>query len=124
LETSALTVPRLIAVRHHDLPSLMAGKLNAVLSRAYAKGRDWYDLLWYLAGKVEPNLVLLGNGLIQNPSRHCRDAREWRQGVLNRLASLDWHTVVRDVRPFLEEPSELKAFTPETVRAMLEKRGV
>lgn len=119
--TSALTVPRLIAVRHHDMPSLMAGKLNAVLSRPYAKGRDWYDLLWYLAGKTEPNLVLLANGLIQNPSRFCVEAGHWREGVLQRLAALDWLVVVQDVRPFLEDPAELEAFAPDTVRAMLER---
>ena len=120
-ETTALTVPRLIAVRHYDRPSLMAGKLNAVLSRPYAKGRDWYDLLWYLAGKVEPNLVLLGHGLAQVPSDYCREARQWRRGVLKRMDSLDWQTVVRDVRPFLEDPAELTAFTPETVRAMVNR---
>ena len=119
--TTALSVQTLIAVRHYDLPSLMAGKVNAVLSRPYAKGRDWYDLLWYLAKKIEPNLELLGNGLTQSPSAHCRDAREWRRGVLSRLEALDWGTVVQDVRPFLEEPAELDALTAETVRAMLER---
>lgn len=122
-ETTALTVPRLIAVRHYDMPSLMARKINAVLSRPYAKGRDWYDLLWYLAGKVEPNLVLLANGLAQTPSPHCRAAERWRVGVVARLASLDWETLVRDVRPFLEDSSELVAFTPETLRAMLIRSG-
>jgi hypothetical protein len=118
-ETTALAVPRLIAVRHYDLPSLMAGKINAVLSRSYAKGRDWYDLLWYLAGKGEPNLVLLANGLAQVHSEYCHEAGQWRQGVLRRLASLDWQALVRDVRPFLEDPAELTAFTPDTLRAMI-----
>jgi hypothetical protein len=118
-ETAALAVPRLIAVRHYDMPSLMAGKINAVLSRPYAKGRDWYDLLWYLAGRVEPNLVLLANGLAQVPSAYCREAGQWRQGVSRRMAPLDWQALARDVRPFLEDVSELAAFTPETLRAML-----
>jgi predicted nucleotidyltransferase component of viral defense system len=118
--TTALAVPRLIAVRHHDLSSLMAGKLNAVLSRPYAKGRDWYDLLWYLAGRIEPNLELLGNGLRQNPSDFCTDARHWRGGVVDRLDSLDWAQVVQDVRPFLEDPSELAALTPATLQALLQ----
>lgn len=118
-ETTALSIPRLIAVRHYDLPSLMAGKLNAVLSRSYAKGRDWYDLLWYLARKIEPNLELLDNGLAQTPSAHCTEARQWRQGVLVRLRSLDWTAIVRDVRPFLEAPEELEAFTPDIIRATI-----
>ena len=31
----------LVAFRHHDLPSLMAGKVHAPLTRRYPKGRDW-----------------------------------------------------------------------------------
>ena len=32
-------------LQYYDLPSLLAGKLHAVLTRRYAKGRDWYDVL-------------------------------------------------------------------------------
>ena len=123
-DTTALTVPRLMAVRHYDLPSLMSGKISAVLSRSYAKGRDWYDLLWYLARKVEPNLAMLDHGLKQTPSDACDDARQWRSGVLERFRALDWHAVVQDVRPFLEDPEELTVFTPDTVRAVIEKESL
>jgi len=119
-QTTALTSPRLMAVRHYDVSSLMAGKINAVLSRPYAKGRDWYDLLWYLARRIEPNPTLLNHGLAQTRSVYCSEARNWREGVASRLSSLDWNSVVRDVRPFLEDSAELKAFTPDLIRAMLE----
>ena len=36
-------------LQYYDLPSLMAGKLHAVLTRKHTKGRDWYDLAWYLS---------------------------------------------------------------------------
>jgi len=122
-ETTALSSPRLIAIRHHDLPSLMAGKLNAVLSRPYAKGRDWYDLLWYLATRIEPNLAMLENGLVQSPSALCNEAQEWRRGVMGCLQALDWQAILQDVRPFLEEPSEFNTFTPDILRGMIEKSG-
>lgn len=118
-ETTALTVPRLIAVRHHDLSSLMAGKINAVLSRPYAKGRDWYDLLWYLTRRIKPNTAMIENGLKQTPSMHCEDAQQWRKGILKQLDAIDWTAVVEDVRPFLEIPSELDVFTIDMTRAML-----
>ena len=35
--------------RHLDLPSLMAGKLHALLTRPHVKGRDWFDLAWDLS---------------------------------------------------------------------------
>ena len=50
----------LLGLWHHDLPSLMAGKIHALLMRSYTKGRDLYDLLWYLTRSepVVPNIVL------------------------------------------------------------------
>lgn len=50
-------------VRHYDLPTLMAGKLLACLNRVWVKGktgatvkgRDYFDLLWYMQRQVFPN---------------------------------------------------------------------
>lgn len=55
-------------VYHYDLPSLMAGKINALLYRVWfkgkkseidIKGRDFYDFYWYLDNKIEPNWKML-----------------------------------------------------------------
>lgn len=55
-------------VTHYDLPSLFAGKVTAVLTRnllkgkdnrATIKGRDFYDLLWYLKSNVPINFELV-----------------------------------------------------------------
>lgn len=52
-------------VNHYDLPSLMAGKIHAVIfrqrfagreDREVVKGRDFFDLLWFLQNKVKLNL--------------------------------------------------------------------
>ena len=53
--------------------SLLAGKLHAAITRRYVKGRDWYDLMWYLSQRPPPapNLTLLQNALdqTQGPGR-------------------------------------------------------
>ncbi len=58
------------AARHYDLPSLMAGKLHAILTRRYlrgtresVKGRDYFDLLWFVKKGVRPNIVRLSDML-------------------------------------------------------------
>jgi len=66
----ATTVVRrhvILQLQHHDRASLLAGKLHAVLERPYLKGRDLYDLLWYLSDPdwPAPNLTLLNNALAQ-----------------------------------------------------------
>jgi len=57
-----------LIVLHYDLPSLFAGKINAILTRNLLvgkndkqtiKGRDFYDLLWYLKKGVKVNIPLL-----------------------------------------------------------------
>lgn len=58
------------AARHYDLPSLMSGKLHAILSRRYLsgsqesiKGRDYFDLLWFVKEGVRPNILRLSDML-------------------------------------------------------------
>src|SRR3989338_85113 len=50
-------------VVHYDIPSLYASKLCACFFRKYVKGRDFYDLVWYLGKKVMPNFRLLNNAI-------------------------------------------------------------
>ncbi len=61
LSVTTVNVFGLMRLQHHDLPSLFAGKVAAVLAREYTKGRDLYDLMWYLSHQpqFEPNLELL-----------------------------------------------------------------
>jgi len=60
-----LDFPFAAAVRIFDLPSLLAGKIHALLCRPYTKGRDWYDFIWYSARKIAINHNLLGSALDQ-----------------------------------------------------------
>jgi predicted nucleotidyltransferase component of viral defense system len=54
-------------IKHYDLPTLMAGKMIACLERTFKKGetgvdikgRDYYDLIWYMQKGIEPNLARL-----------------------------------------------------------------
>ena len=64
-ETRFLRFPFRTPVTNFDLPSSFAGKLHALLCRPYPKGRDWYDLDWYLAGGVPVNHQFLSAALDQ-----------------------------------------------------------
>ena len=113
---------RVFVLRHHDLPSLMAGKIHALLVRAYPKGRDWYDALWYRAQRppVEPNLVLLQNALDQTEGRGSHDARRWCEAVQRRLEKIDTLILRDDVAPFLENPEEAQWMEHEYLRTAFE----
>ncbi|MGQ9903779.1 MAG: nucleotidyl transferase AbiEii/AbiGii toxin family protein [Anaerolineae bacterium] len=119
--TLATTVTRrhvILRLQHHDRPSLLAGKLHAILSRPYAKGRDWYDLLWHLSDPAwpPPNLVMLNNALEQTGWQGPRlTLTNWRAAVRRRARDLDWKRVADDVRPFLETGAEADLLTKATV---------
>lgn len=108
-------------IQYYDLPSLMAGKLHAVITRKYAKGRDWYDLLWYLAQRppVAPNVAQLQNALDQTQGAGVCDAQSWLALVRARLESLDIDAVLADVRPFLERPQDAALLTRENLLGLV-----
>jgi hypothetical protein len=106
----------ILRLQHHDPASLLAGKLHAFLQRPFPKGRDVYDLIWYLSdpGWPPPNLVLLNNALAQT-GHPPLDLAEWRGAVRKRLETLDWPRIVSDVRPFLESPADVDLLTAENL---------
>lgn len=104
----------LLHLHHHDRASLLSGKLHAVLRRPYTKGRDVYDLFWYLSDPKwpEPNLLLLNNALHQTGGQQPDLTREnWRILMENHFDSIDFAAVVRDVAPFLERVEEIEWLT-------------
>ena len=110
-----------VALCHYDLPSLFAGKLHAILARRWTKGRDWFDLVWYLTEKrgKDPNVRLLANALEQT-GHPALPAGGWREAVERRLRALDWKAVLADLRPFVERTSDLEMITPARILALLQ----
>lgn len=109
---------------HHDRPSLFAGKLHALLQRPYTKGRDLYDLIWYLSDPEwpPPNLTLLNAALAQTGWRGGElTARTWRPALAARLDTLDWERAVSDLRPFLERREEIALVNRNDVLQLLER---
>lgn len=106
-------------LQHHDRSSLLAGKLHAILQRPYLKGRDLYDLLWYLSDPdwPPPNLTLLNNALRQTGwAGPPLTERTWRATVCERLRGVAWERAADDVRPFLEPGADAGLLTYETLR--------
>lgn len=104
-ETRYLHFPVLTAITTQTLESALASKLHALLCRPYVKGRDWYDLLWYVARDVRPNLELLTNALDQaGPWAGERVAvtPSWCLARLREvIGGIDWPGAADDVRRFL-----------------------
>jgi predicted nucleotidyltransferase component of viral defense system len=123
LSTSIVRRYVILQLQHHDRASLLAGKLHALLQRPYTKGRDVYDLLWYLSDPEwpAPNLTLLNNALQQTGwDAELLTGDNWRRIVRDRLIAVDWEQVVADVQPFLEPTADLGILQLENLMRVLE----
>ncbi|MDD5370277.1 MAG: nucleotidyl transferase AbiEii/AbiGii toxin family protein [Anaerolineaceae bacterium] len=103
-----------LQLHHHDKASLLSGKMLAVLQRPFPKGRDIYDLLWYLSDPTwpPPNLILLNNALAQtNWDDGTLTKDNWKEKVRLRLEKLNWKEIVDDVRPFVGTSFDLNLLT-------------
>ncbi len=111
-----------ISFLSYEINSLFSGKLNALLSRRYTKGRDYFDLGWYLSKwkGIEPNFVLLTNALKQTGwNRGYPEKDNWRDFISKAVEHTDWKKVKQDIEPFLENPSDLNIFSKENILQLL-----
>lgn len=125
VETRIIRRFAMLNLLHHDRASLIAGKLHAVLTRKYTKGRDLYDLVWYLSDRSwpAPNLVLLNNALRQTGWQEQDITSEnWRQFIADGLARVDWNQALRDVSPFLERKQDAALVSSEILISLLQDR--
>jgi predicted nucleotidyltransferase component of viral defense system len=112
-----VNAPFMFYIQHYNLESLFSGKVHALLCRKYTKGRDWYDLMWYLSKfkDIEPNYTMLNNAMAQTFKEPPQFTREnWKAEIKKTVATLDWEKVRGDVGRFLEYQSELNLLVPET----------
>jgi hypothetical protein len=101
---------------------LLAGKLHAILQRPYLKGRDLYDLIWYLSDRnwPPPNLTLLNNALAQTGwSGDVLRVENWREVVSSRIEAIPFEQALDDVRPFLGQHEDANLLTKDNLLHLL-----
>jgi hypothetical protein len=114
----------LLNLHHHDRASMLAGNLHAVLQRPTIKGRDLYDLIWYLSAPdwPAPNLTLLNNALAQTGWAGPRlTPKTWRSSLRTQLKEISWAQVLADVEPFLPATEDSSLLTKENLGHLLDK---
>ena len=111
-----------LQLHHHDQASLLAGKLHAVLQRPYLKGRDVYDLIWYLSDPEwpPPNFELLNNALRQTGwEGRPLNLKNWRGAVREKVEDVAWDRVKDDVSPFLGPGADPSILTKDNLLRLL-----
>ena len=108
-EQKLLMLPFSFNTRCFTLPCLYAGKMHALVFRAWKnriKGRDWYDFEWYVRHRIPLNFKHLQvracefNGIQLTQELFMEKLKE-------RLATADIVMVKQDVEPFIIDKREL-----------------
>jgi predicted nucleotidyltransferase component of viral defense system len=116
-ETRLLLQPIPFSVRTMTLPSLFAGKMHAVLCRAWGqrvKGRDWYDMVWYVGRAIPLQLSHLEARMRQ--SGHYDSSAPLSREVLlvlltQRIQGLNISLAQHDVQNFVRDPDALSLWS-------------
>ena len=83
-------------------------KLHALLYRVYIKGRDYYDLMFFLNKQIVPKLNLFKNAAKQtNPEDEFNDINEVMKKLEKRINNMDENKIIKDLQPFIMKPEEL-----------------
>lgn len=118
-ETKYALLPSPYAVQMYDEGSLFAGKIHAVLCRAWqnrVKGRDFYDYLWYLARGTKVNLKHLQKRLEQTGKWNEAETlslEKLKEMLCTRFSEINFENAKQDVLPFIKDPSKLNLWNKD-----------
>jgi predicted nucleotidyltransferase component of viral defense system len=127
LENHLLVNPTPFYVLTLHKSDLFAGKMAAVLFRAWkgrVKGRDWYDLIWYIQNQVPINLTYLESCLKQSgnldPNERL-DQQRLLEMLEKKIHTIDWESAKADMKAFIADPARLEIWSPAFFSALTKK---
>lgn len=129
-ETRFLLHPIPFSVKAYDPPSLFAGKMHAVLCRGWqsrVKGRDWYDLVWYVARGTQLDLAHLEARMRQ--SGHYDEevplnSERLQLMLARKIEELDVDRARSEVERFLPNRSSVQVWSKEFFDSVAERISI
>jgi len=122
-EMRVLNEPRSCVIRSYTLPDLFAGKVSAALFRKWKrriKGRDWYDVAWYIAKRVPLDLThLIERAKESAPEADVSTPEKVIAAFDARIDAIDFDNARADVEPYVMDKSELEIWSAEFFRQMV-----
>lgn len=119
VEPVYLREPLPVPIRVVKESSLFAGKVHAALFRAWkqrVKGRDWYDVIWFLRRNIPLNAQYLEATLRHNGELEQDEAvtvEKLKALLTKRLNEIDLRSAKDDVKPFLRDATQLDLWSPD-----------
>lgn len=125
-EEKLLLRPFSFYVKCFTKSSLFAGKMHALLFRKWqnrVKGRDWYDLEWY----IKKGIPLDVNHFLTR----AKDTNDWIENSISneqvielleaKIKAVSFSSIKKDVVPFIQGDASLKIWGPEYFKDLIAK---
>lgn len=114
---------RSVLIKTLDASTLMATKVRAILFRKWektdkqgnttvkVKGRDYFDLLWYLQKGIQPNISCIED---------IKDMKELKEKLLAMVANIDSKSIQLDLEALIANPNFVSNMG-KNMKAILER---
>lgn len=125
-EEKLLIRPYSFYVKCFTMPSLFAGKLHALLFRKWksrVKGRDWYDMEWYIRKGVPLNM--------HHFLQRAKETNDWTENqisqeqilqlLITKIESVAFDSVKDDVIRFIADDQKLAIWSPNYFKDLIQK---
>lgn len=119
-------LPAPFEINLYDAPSLFAGKIHAVICRAWknrVKGRDLYDFVFYMSRRTPVNRKHLRERLLQSgyitPETQCT-LEEIKTMLIERFQMIDYEQAKSDVEPFVHDTQSLALWSADFFKQITE----
>jgi predicted nucleotidyltransferase component of viral defense system len=125
-EEKLLIRPYSFYVKCFTMPSLFAGKLHALLFRKWksrVKGRDWYDMEWYIRKGVPLNM--------HHFLQRAKETKDWNEDqisqeqilqlLITKIESVVFDSVKEDVVRFIADDQKLAIWSPNYFKDLIQK---
>lgn len=117
LESKLVTNPVPFYVATFAIIDLFAGKMHVALCRNWKKrikGRDWYDVIWYIQSGIPVNLVHLRERMRQ--TKHLQAEEKFGQSELlerihAKIDEIDWELAKSDIAMFIPDKQRLSIWS-------------
>lgn len=118
-EVKNILLPIPFSVKTLSQPDLFAGKIHALLCRPWqkrVKGRDWYDLVWYVSSNIPVNLNHLNDRLIQSEAWEKKNKftqSDLLNLLLNKVNQTDFENAKIDILPFIKDKDAIQLWSKD-----------
>lgn len=128
-EEKLLVRPFSFYVKCFSMPDLFAGKMHALLFRKWknrVKGRDWYDMEWYIRKGVPLSL--------SHFLQRAKDTGDWKKDSISQKEFMELlhqkidavviEQVKEDIVRFIKDPKVLDIWSPDYFKDLVEKMKI